>query len=59
MKQDKQENNDVVKSVEQDTLGPPDDYFVITPEIRAQIEKHKGKSFLIGGNGCAQIKDCL
>ena len=50
MKQDKQENNDGVIFVEQDTLGPPDDSFYITDELAAQLKKFEGQSFTISGS---------
>ena len=58
MKQDKQENNDVLKSVEQDALDSPGEYFYISEELVAQLKKFEGQSFLIGGAGCAQFSDC-
>ena len=50
MKQDKQENNDAVKVVEQDTLGPPDDHFYIDERLASQLKEFEGQSFLIGVN---------
>ena len=50
MKKDKQENSDVGRFVEQDTLGPPDDYFYISDELAANLAKFAGQSFRIGDN---------
>lgn len=50
MKQDKQENNNDEGFVEQDTLGPPDEYFYISDVHAANLAKFAGQSFTISGS---------
>ena len=47
MKQDKQENNDDKRFVEQYTLGPPDDYFYVSEELATTLSGNADKVFLI------------
>jgi len=49
MIQDKQQSNEKERFVEQDTLGPPDDYFIITPELSLQLEKFKDYVCTVSG----------
>jgi len=54
MKKDKQENNEQMKSVEQETLGPPSNIFYVTDEMAERFATTSGIEFTT-----SPLKECL